>query len=104
MKVLVAIAQLNLTVGAMAANAEKIIQAARRAHDRGAHILVTPELSLTGYPPEDLLLRDAFYTQTNAALEKIIDATHTLAGLHILVGLPVPVSYTHLTLPTILRV
>jgi NAD+ synthase (glutamine-hydrolysing) len=89
MKVLVAIAQLNLTVGAMAANAEKIIQAARRAHDRGAHILVTPELSLTGYPPEDLLLRDAFYTQTNAALEKIIDATHTLAGLHILVGLPV---------------
>ena len=89
MKVLVAIAQLNLTVGAMAANAEKIIQAACRAHNQGAHILVTPELSLTGYPPEDLLLRDAFYIQTNNALAHITEATRALTGLHILVGLPV---------------
>ncbi len=88
MKALVAIAQLNVTVGAMPANADKIIAAAQSAHQQGAHILLTPELSLTGYPPEDLLLRDAFYEQTDAALQRIRAATLALPGLHVLVGYP----------------
>ena len=50
-------AQLNVTVGDMAGNAQKIIAAARTAYERGARLVLTPELSICGYPAEDLLLR-----------------------------------------------
>jgi NAD+ synthase (glutamine-hydrolysing) len=88
MKALVAIAQINVTVGALQANADRIIAAARQAHQHGANVLLTPELSLTGYSPEDLLLRDAFYIASDAALERIVSASAGLPGLHILVGHP----------------
>jgi NAD+ synthase (glutamine-hydrolysing) len=88
MKTIVAIAQLNVTVGALAANADKLIEAARKAHAQGAQVLLTPELSLTGYPPEDLLLRDAFYAACDAQLARISAATAHLGGLHLLIGLP----------------
>ena len=55
-----AIAQLNQTVGDLAANARRILDAAARARAAGASLVVTPELSLCGYPPEDLVLRPAF--------------------------------------------
>jgi NAD+ synthase (glutamine-hydrolysing) len=55
-----AIAQLNQTVGDLAANAGRILDAAARGRAAGASLVVTPELSLCGYPPEDLLLRPAF--------------------------------------------
>ena len=53
----IAIAQLNCTVGDLAGNAARIADAAGRALALGADVMVTPELSLSGYPPEDLLLK-----------------------------------------------
>ena len=64
----VAVAQLNCTVGDFEGNSRKIIEAASRAAAAGADLLLTPELSLSGYPPEDLLLRRAFYAASDAAL------------------------------------
>ena len=60
MSLRIALAQLNVTVGDLAGNAARILAAARDAAAEGAQLLVTPELSLCGYPPEDLLLRPAF--------------------------------------------
>ncbi len=57
----IAIAQLNAIVGDLAGNARRILEFAARAHAGGAHVLLTPELALCGYPPEDLLLRPDFY-------------------------------------------
>jgi NAD+ synthase (glutamine-hydrolysing) len=56
----IALAQLNLIVGDLSGNAQKIRTAAASAYASGAQLLVTPELSICGYPPEDLLLRPAF--------------------------------------------
>lgn len=57
----VAIAQINCTVGDVVGNAGRILAAAQSAHAQGADLLLTPELALCGYPPEDLLLRPDFY-------------------------------------------
>ena len=57
----VAVAQINCTVGDVAGNAARILAAAEAARAQGADILLTPELALCGYPPEDLLLRPDFY-------------------------------------------
>jgi hypothetical protein len=56
----VAIAQLNQVIGDLSGNAARILEAATFARRGGAQLLITPELSLCGYPPEDLLLRPAF--------------------------------------------
>lgn len=56
----IAIAQLNPTIGDLAGNAQKILAAARQAADQNARLMLTPELSLCGYPPKDLLLKPAF--------------------------------------------
>ena len=55
-----AIAQLNQTVGDLGGNARAILTAANDGFRAGASLVLTPELSLAGYPPEDLLLRPAF--------------------------------------------
>ena len=55
-----ALAQLNPKLGDLEGNAALIAGAALAAHAAGAKLLLTPELGLTGYPPEDLLLRPAF--------------------------------------------
>ncbi|NMG74856.1 NAD+ synthase [Aromatoleum diolicum] len=57
----IAVAQLNVTVGDLTANADRIIRALEQARSLGADLLLTPELALSGYPPEDLLLRPDFY-------------------------------------------
>ena len=57
----IACAQINCTVGDISGNAERILATARVARARGADLLLTPELALVGYPPEDLLLRPDFY-------------------------------------------
>ena len=67
MTVKVAIAQMNSTVGDLSGNRAKIVDLSRRAFEAGADIVLTPELSLVGYPPEDLLLRNAFYAKTQEA-------------------------------------
>ena len=70
----IAIAQLNPIVGDIAANADKIINAAHRAAEAGARLLLTPELSLCGYPPRDLLLNPAFVNRLEAALDPLVEA------------------------------
>jgi len=82
----VAIAQINAHVGDIAGNAARVLEAARAAHGQGADVLVTPELVLTGYPPEDLLLRPHFVERQEAALAQLRQDTAGLAGLHLLVG------------------
>src|ERR1700756_724302 len=64
----VAVAQINVTVGDLQGNVRKIVEFAGRAADAGADVLVTTELALSGYPPEDLLLRRSFYESCDAAL------------------------------------
>jgi NAD+ synthase (glutamine-hydrolysing) len=85
----VALAQLNVTVGDLSGNADRIITEARRAHALGAQCVLTPELSLCGYPPEDLLLRPAFLAACDAELQRIAAALADCAGLHVVVGHPV---------------
>lgn len=60
MELLLALAQINTHVGALEDNLERMIKAARDAHERGAVLVVFPELVLTGYPPEDLLHKPLF--------------------------------------------
>lgn len=88
MTVKVAIAQINSVVGDLPGNAEKIIHAVQEALKQGADIVVTPELSLVGYPPEDLLLRPAFYEKTAEALLKLAAKLQQFLDVHVLVGHP----------------
>ena len=67
----IAIAQINCTVGDLAGNTAKIIEAAHRAKALGASLMLTPELALSGYPPEDLLLRDDFNQACDDALNSL---------------------------------
>jgi NAD+ synthetase len=64
----IAVAQINTTVGDFAGNASRIREAIDRARAAGAALVVTPELALAGYPPEDLLLRNDFCDQCEAEL------------------------------------
>ena len=87
-RVRLAIAQLNLTVGDLRGNCAKISDYAHKAAAQGVRILLTPELSITGYPPEDLLLRPSFQHQTDTAFNQL---RKNLAGLdlYVVVGHPV---------------
>lgn len=85
-KTRIVLAQLNLTVGDIQGNLKKHIDAAIKARDDlSADIIVFPELSLTGYTPEDLLLRKQFITDTQAAFKKILTE---IKGIYCLVGHP----------------
>ena len=66
-----AIAQLNPTIGNLTGNAQQILDAARQAADGGARILLTPELSLCGYPPRDLLLNPGFVESMATTLQQL---------------------------------
>ncbi|HEX6544333.1 MAG TPA: NAD+ synthase [Ktedonobacterales bacterium] len=82
----IALAQINVTVGALDANVERIVRAAREAHQAGAQIAVFPELAIPGYPPEDLLLRPGFVADNLRALDDVARATASLRGMTLLVG------------------
>jgi NAD+ synthase (glutamine-hydrolysing) len=84
----VALAQINAVVGDLAGNARLIMQAAREAHRQGVRLMLAPELALTGYPPEDLLLRPAFMQACAATLEGLARELQPLEGLQVLVGHP----------------
>ena len=88
MSVKVAIAQINSTVGDISGNRNKIAEFSRRAAGQGADIVLTPELSLVGYPPEDLLLRQAFYAKTEEALQALAAELAPLKDVHVVVGHP----------------
>jgi len=79
-------AQLDFLVGDLAGNTDKIIIAAAEARDRlNADLIVFPELTLTGYPPEDLLLRPSFIRQVEPALQRLSNEIHGIAAV---VGCP----------------
>jgi NAD+ synthase (glutamine-hydrolysing) len=84
----VALAQINATVGDLGGNAARIVEAARSAYAQGARLVLTPELGLCGYPPEDLLLRPAFMQACAEALADCARALADLAGLFVVVGHP----------------
>jgi NAD+ synthase (glutamine-hydrolysing) len=84
----ICVAQLNLTVGDLAGNAAKIIASAREAYAKGARLVITPELSICGYPPEDLLLRPAFMAGCDEAVARVAAELADLEGLHVIVGHP----------------
>ena len=71
MKLRLALAQINPTVGDLAGNAALIIESAKAAKDGGAHIVVFPEMVLTGYPVEDLALRPSFQDGSKKALAEL---------------------------------
>ena len=76
----VACAQLNTVVGDLEGNSALVREAVRAAQERGATLVLTPELALTGYPPEDLLLRPSFGDASRTALEEIArDVTEGVA-------------------------
>lgn len=84
----VAMLQLNPVVGDLPHNAARIEEAARRASGAGATLCVTPELSLVGYPPRDLLLDEGLVARANAI---VADLAGRLAGCApTLVGVPEP--------------
>lgn len=81
----IAIAQINPTVGDLSGNAERILAVAKQAKKQGASLLLTPELSLCGYPPRDLLMRPSFIEHMKQQVEKI--AADLPPGLTALVGI-----------------
>jgi NAD+ synthase (glutamine-hydrolysing) len=81
----VALAQINPTVGDIAGNARTIARQAAAARERGAALVVFPELSLTGYPPEDLLLKTSFLDAAAVALREVAAETRGIAAV---VGFP----------------
>jgi len=84
----IALAQMNPLLGDLAGNAQLICKAAKDAFNQGAKLVVTPELSLTGYPPEDLLLRPAFIEAAQQELEFLIKELAQYQGLTVVVGHP----------------
>ena len=83
------VAQLNYVVGDMDGNAQKIIDLARQAHERGVGLVLTPELALCGYAAEDLFLRPSFIAACDDALRRIARELADLKDLAVVVGHPV---------------
>ncbi|WP_137895889.1 NAD+ synthase [Ramlibacter sp. 2FC] len=84
----ICVAQLNFEVGDMPGNARKIIEAAKAAYADGARLLLTPELSICGYPAEDLLLRPAFIAACDDAVKTVARELAGLKHLTVVVGHP----------------
>ena len=77
----VGLAQINCTVGDLEGNTKKIIQYLDKAKKMGVELICFPELSITGYPPEDLLLKPQFLEDNLKALKKIIPETEGLTAV-----------------------
>lgn len=88
MSVIVAIVQMNSIVGDITGNAQKIKEAVLQAASHGADIVLTPECGLVGYPPEDLLFRQAFYDQTEATLHALAEDFAQYTDITVIVGHP----------------
>lgn len=84
----ICIAQLNLVVGDLAGNAQKIIAAAQAAYRDGARLVLTPELSICGYAAEDLFLRTAFVAACEDTVKTVAIALADLTDLCVVVGHP----------------
>jgi len=77
----VGLAQLNTVVGDINGNASRIIELIAQANASGCDVVAFPELAITGYPPEDLLLRSGFVADVGHALERIVAATGTCTAI-----------------------
>jgi NAD+ synthase (glutamine-hydrolysing) len=75
----VGLAQINSTVGDLSGNTKKIVEAINQAKSLGVDLLTFPELAITGYPPEDLLLKPQFVNQNKECLDKIIGHSSSMA-------------------------
>jgi len=80
-----ALAQLNVHVGAIEKNVDALISAAQQAKEDGADLLVGAELCITGYPPEDLLFRSGFTRRVEDELQRLIDS---VSGIDLIIGYP----------------
>ena len=96
----IAIAQINYVVGDLAGNAGKILDAAARAKKAGATLLLTTELGLCGYPPEDLLLREDFYEDCARVLADLVNKTR---GITLVVGHPYEIGDRHYNAASVIR-
>src|SRR5215471_13482519 len=76
-----ALAQIDPTVGDLAGNRELILARIEEARAAGADLVVLPELAVTGYPPEDLLLRPGFVRAARESLERIAAETRDIVAL-----------------------
>src|SRR5688500_14104187 len=76
-----ALAQMNATVGDLAGNAEIIVRRLDEAREVGAHIVAFPELAITGYPPEDLLLKSSFIEANRKTLLELAQETRGLTAI-----------------------
>ncbi len=81
----IALCQIDATVGDIAGNERKIAEYLQRAQDAGAQLVLFPELALTGYPPEDLLLKEHFLADARLALDRLAQRTGDAVAL---VGFP----------------
>lgn len=97
----IAVAQLNCVVGDFPGNAERILDAARTAAQGGVALLVTPELSLCGYPPEDLLLRPDFYRSSDRTLSAL--ASELPPEIAVVVGHPLQEGAVRYNAASVLR-
>jgi NAD+ synthase (glutamine-hydrolysing) len=84
----IALAQLNPTIGDLQGNAQQILKTAQAVATQGVKLLLTPELSLCGYPPRDLLLNAHFIAEMQQTLDKL--AQDLPPDLHVLIGLATP--------------
>jgi NAD+ synthase (glutamine-hydrolysing) len=81
----IALAQINAVVGDIEGNERKVRAQLARARDEGARLALFPELAITGYPPEDLLLKERFLADARAAVERVARDVH---GVVAIVGYP----------------
>lgn len=81
----IALAQLDFLVGDVPGNAERVLSAITAAREAGADLVVFPELALTGYPPEDLLLRPGFMRTVHRAMAQL---TASVEGIDVVIGHP----------------
>ena len=85
-RIRLALCQIDQSVGDLAGNADRLRTGVEAARDRGADLVVFPELSITGYPPEDLLLKPSFVRDAGRALDRVAAA---VTGIVAVVGAPV---------------
>ena len=79
----VALAQINSTVGDLEGNSAKVLHYVQKARDLGADLVAFPELAITGYPPEDLLLKPSFIESNVETMKRVVEASK---GIAIVVG------------------
>jgi NAD+ synthase (glutamine-hydrolysing) len=75
------LAQINATVGDLEGNARLIVDRMETAREAGVDLVCFPELALTGYPPEDLVLKPAFVKDNLKQLEFVIAASHRISAV-----------------------